>query len=96
MARTAGDVTEQIAHLERVVALWRGDPLRDLERVPELAAEAQHLQLRLVDSTLTLGELRLAEGDGLATLACAERRWPPTPTTNGRFRLLDRRPPAAR
>ena len=72
-ARTAGDAAEQTAHLERVVALWRGDPLRDLERVPELAAEAQHLQLRLVDSTLTLGELRLAEGDGLAALSCAER-----------------------
>ena len=87
-ARTAGDAAEQAAHLERVVALWRGDPLRDLERVPELASEAQHLQLRLVDSTLTLGELRLAEGDGLATLACAEKALAADPYDERAFRLL--------
>ena len=87
-ARTAGDAAEQIAHLERVVALWRGDPLRDLERVPELVAEAQHLQLRLVDSTLTLGELRLAEGDGLAALSCAERALAADPYDERALRLL--------
>jgi DNA-binding SARP family transcriptional activator len=87
-ASTAGDVVEHVAHLEQVVALWRGDPLRDLERVPELAAEAQHLQLRLVDSTLTLGELRLAQGDGLAASTCAERALAADPYDERAFRLL--------
>jgi LuxR family transcriptional regulator, maltose regulon positive regulatory protein len=76
-ARSAGDAADQADHLERVVALWRGDPLPDLERVPELGAEAQHL-----------GELRLAEGDGLATLACAEKALAADPYDERAFRLL--------
>ena len=87
-ARTAGAVAEQIVHLERVLGLWRGDPLRDLERVPELLADAQHLQLRLVDSALTLGELRLAEGDGLAAVSCAERALAADPYDERAARLL--------
>ena len=88
VARTAGDVAGQIVHLERVVALWRGDPLRDLDRVPELLADAQHLQLRLVDSALTLGELRLAGGDGLAAVSCAERVLVADPYDERALRLL--------
>ncbi|MET0459218.1 MAG: BTAD domain-containing putative transcriptional regulator [Ilumatobacteraceae bacterium] len=88
VARTAGDVAEQIIHLGHVVALWRGDPLRDLERVPELLAEAQHLQLRLVDAALTLGELRLAGGDGLAAASCAERALTADPYDERALRLL--------
>jgi DNA-binding SARP family transcriptional activator len=42
----------------------------------------------LVDSTLTLGELRLAEGDGLATLACAEKALAADPYDERAFRLL--------
>lgn len=72
-ARASGDVTAQTHHLERVVARWTGTPLTDLDRVSALDSEVASLRVELLDATLTLGELRLSEGDATGTLACAER-----------------------
>jgi DNA-binding SARP family transcriptional activator len=87
-ARNAGDVTAQARHLERAVGLWRGRPLIDLDRLPDLAAEAEHLGVRLAEAALTLGELRLAEGDTSSTIACAERVLAVDPYAERALRLL--------
>ena len=60
----------------------------DLERVPALCAEVDHLRVQLVDATLTLGELRLSEGAPALTLACAERALAADPYNERAFRLL--------
>jgi DNA-binding SARP family transcriptional activator len=87
-ARRAGDVPGQAAHLERAVRLWRGRALTDLDRLPDLAAEGEHFGVRLAEAALTLGELRLAEGDTPSTIACAERVLAVDPYAERALRLL--------
>ena len=87
-ARAAGDAAGQSSHLAAVVGLWRGEPLGDLDRIPELSFEVDHLRVQLLDATLTLGELRLGEGAASATLACAERGLVVDPYDERAFRLL--------
>lgn len=72
-ARTSGDAAAQTHHLEQVAARSTGTPLTDLDRVPALDPEVASLRVELLDATLTLGELRLSEGDATGTLTCAER-----------------------
>jgi LuxR family transcriptional regulator, maltose regulon positive regulatory protein len=72
-ARHRGDAPERVRHLRQAVARWRGRPLADLERVPELESVGSHLALRLVDATLTLGELELVGGDVGRATRCAEQ-----------------------
>lgn len=83
----AGDAATQAAHLADAVGLWRGDPLTDLERVPELSIEVDHLRMQLLDALLTLGELRLSEG-APSTVDCAERALAADPYDERAFRLL--------
>ena len=71
-ARRRGDSAERIDHLRAAVGRWRGGrPLADLERLADLGHVARHLEARLVDAAMTLGELELVGGvvDAAATLA---------------------------
>ena len=87
-ARRAGDVAGQADRLERALRLWRGDPLTDLDRLPEVATEAEHLRVRLADAALALGELRLAEGDTAGTIGSAEQVLAANPYAERALRLL--------
>ena len=71
-ARLRGDAPERVRHLRDAVDRWRGRPLTDLERLPELEPAGSHLALRLLDATLTLGELELVGGDVGRATRCAE------------------------
>jgi LuxR family transcriptional regulator, maltose regulon positive regulatory protein len=71
-ARRRGDSAGRIEHLRAAVGRWRGGrPLADLERLADLDHVARHLEARLVDAAMTLGELELVGGavDAAATLA---------------------------
>ena len=87
-ARAAGDVAAEARHLREAVGLWRADPLCDLDRVPDLAIEVDHLRMQLVDAALTLGELSLAHGDPAAALNCADRALATDPYEERALRLL--------
>ncbi|HET8618982.1 MAG TPA: BTAD domain-containing putative transcriptional regulator, partial [Acidimicrobiales bacterium] len=70
--RRRGDVAGRVDHLRSAVALWRGRrPLPDLERLRDLDHVTRHLDARLVEAALALGELELVGGsvDAAATLA---------------------------
>jgi LuxR family transcriptional regulator, maltose regulon positive regulatory protein len=87
-ARGAGNADTQASHLAAAVGLWRGNPLGDLDRIPDLSIEVDQLRVQLLDATLTLGELRLSEGAPTATLECAERGLAADPYDERAFRLL--------
>ena len=87
-ADATGDVAAQKEHLAAAAERWRGDPLRDLERIPELRNEVEHLRVGLMDAALSLGELGLAEGDTATTLGCAERVLAADPFAERALRLL--------
>jgi DNA-binding SARP family transcriptional activator len=74
-ARADGDVGRAAALLADAVALWRGDPLPDLDhmRNPDLEAEAEQVRARHVGHLLALSELRLVADDAAASFALAER-----------------------
>jgi LuxR family transcriptional regulator, maltose regulon positive regulatory protein len=61
-AWAVGDQRAHASALEAAAALWRSEPLVDLEDVDELSGEITRVRTSLVDSTLTLGEVRLSEG----------------------------------
>jgi DNA-binding SARP family transcriptional activator len=71
-ARLRGDAPARVRHLRDAVDRWRGRPLTDLERLPDLEPAGSHLALRLLDATLTLGELELVGGDVGRATRCAE------------------------
>jgi LuxR family transcriptional regulator, maltose regulon positive regulatory protein len=70
-ARRRGDSAGRTDHLRAAVGHWRGRPLADLERLADLDHVARHLETRLIDAALTLGELELVGGavDAATTLA---------------------------
>jgi DNA-binding SARP family transcriptional activator len=70
-ARRQGDAAARTGHLRAAVALWRGRPLPDLERLADLDHVPRHLEARLADAAVTLGELELVGGavDTAAALA---------------------------
>jgi DNA-binding SARP family transcriptional activator len=70
-ARSAGADPDR--GLVAAVALWRGEPLADLARLPAFAADVAEVRMLLVEAALTLGERRLAEGDTAEALRLAER-----------------------
>jgi LuxR family transcriptional regulator, maltose regulon positive regulatory protein len=83
-----GDLAGQTEHLAAAVDRWRGEPLVDLDRIADLRTEVDHLRARLMDAALTLGELRLAEGDPVATAQAAERVLAADPYAERALRLL--------
>ena len=74
-ARADGDIDRTVALLADAVALWRGDPLPDLNyvRSPDIAVEIDQVRIRHVGHLLALGELRLVADDAAASFALAER-----------------------
>lgn len=72
-ARRVDNSAEEVACLERAVALWRGDLLVDLASIGELDGEVEHIRRSLLDATLRLGELELIAGRFDEALRCAER-----------------------
>jgi LuxR family transcriptional regulator, maltose regulon positive regulatory protein len=74
-ARADGDIDRTAALLADAVALWRGDPLPDLNyvRSPDIAVEIDQVRIRHVGHLLALGELRLVADDAAASFALAER-----------------------
>ena len=74
-ARADGDIDRTAALLADAVALWRGDPLPDLNYVcsPDIAVEINQVRVRHVGHLLALGELRLVGDDAAASFALAER-----------------------
>jgi DNA-binding SARP family transcriptional activator len=74
-ARADGDIDRAAALLADAVALWRGDPLPDLDRMrsPDLDIEADQVRARHVGRLLALSELRLVADDAAASFALAER-----------------------
>jgi DNA-binding SARP family transcriptional activator len=87
-AHAAGDAAAQARHLARVAALWRGEPLTDLDEVVDLAPDVEHVRRWLVDAVLHLGELRLAGGRVADALRCAERARAAAPYDERAHRLL--------
>ena len=61
-ARGAGDLAAHSNALSAIVALWKGEPLIDLESLEDLTGEVTRVRTALIDSTLALGEIRLSEG----------------------------------
>jgi len=83
----AGDSTQAAWHLERAKALWRGDPLADLQGLVELTGDLEHVRRSLVDATLRLGELRLVAGRFDESLTCAEQARAASPYLERAHRL---------
>ncbi len=61
-AWAAGDQRARTSALAAAAGLWRGEPLVDLADIDELSGEVTRVRTSLVDSALTLGEIRLSEG----------------------------------
>jgi DNA-binding SARP family transcriptional activator len=74
-ARADGDIDRTAALLADAVALWRGDPLPDLQHVrsPDVAVEVEQVRIRHVSHLLALSELRLVADDAAESFALAER-----------------------
>jgi DNA-binding SARP family transcriptional activator len=72
-ARRAGDAAGRIEHLRAVAGLWRGRPLADLDRVADADHLSRHLEARLADAAVTLGELELVGGAAGAAATLAAR-----------------------
>jgi DNA-binding SARP family transcriptional activator len=72
-ARRRGDAGARVDELRAAVAQWRGRPLPDLDRLTDLDRAARHLEARLVDAAVTLGELELVGGAADAAATLAER-----------------------
>ncbi len=70
-ARRQGDAARRIEGLRAAAGLWQGRPLADLDRVADLDHLSRHLEARLADAAVTLGELELVGGaaDAATTLA---------------------------
>jgi DNA-binding SARP family transcriptional activator len=73
-ARADGDIDRTAALLADAVALWRGEPLPDLQYVcsPDIEVEAGQIRARHVGHLLALSELRLV-ADDTASFALAEQ-----------------------
>jgi LuxR family transcriptional regulator, maltose regulon positive regulatory protein len=72
-ARRRGDASSRVDELRSAVARWRGRPLPDLDRMVELDRAARHLESRLLEAAVTLGELELVGGAADAAGRLAER-----------------------
>ncbi len=57
------DTDDQVARLEELVTLWRGEPLADLADISAFAGLRERLHLRHVSTLMRLGELSLAIGN---------------------------------
>lgn len=63
----------RVSGLDRILRMWRGDPLLDLERLVGFASYATAVRERLHDAVLRLGEIHITEGRGMEATRCAER-----------------------
>jgi LuxR family maltose regulon positive regulatory protein len=86
-ARDAGDVARAIPHLEAAVALHRGAPLVELDRVGGFDAHIEAIRLLEVSCLLELGTLQLTAGDAGAAVSCAERALAREPYLEAAHRL---------
>ena len=86
-ARWLDNATEEVACLEQAIALWRGDPLVDLDALGELDGEIEQVRRSLVDAALRLGELELIAGRFDEALRCAERARLASPWSERAHRL---------
>jgi LuxR family transcriptional regulator, maltose regulon positive regulatory protein len=72
-ARRAGDAAGRIGHLRAAAGLWQGRALPDLDRVADLDHVSRHLETRLAEAAVTLGELELVGGAAPAAATQAQR-----------------------
>jgi LuxR family transcriptional regulator, maltose regulon positive regulatory protein len=72
-ARRLGDAGSRVNELRAAVAGWRGRPLPDLDRLAALDRAGRHLESRLVEAAVTLGELELVGGAADTAGRLAER-----------------------
>jgi DNA-binding SARP family transcriptional activator len=72
-ARRTGDAPGRIDHLRAAAGLWQGRALTDLDRVAELDHVSRHLETRLAEAAVTLGELELVGGAAAEAATLAER-----------------------
>jgi DNA-binding SARP family transcriptional activator len=86
-ARRLGDAAERIEHLRAAVGLWQGRPLPDLDRVAPFDHASRHLETRLAEAALTLGELELVGGSAPAAATLAERALQSDPYGERAYRL---------
>jgi DNA-binding SARP family transcriptional activator len=78
---------DSLDRLQEAVALWRGDPIPDLESAVGLDADLERVRSELVDSCLRLGEQLLALGEFAQALECVERCEPSAPYSERVHRL---------
>lgn len=72
-AERAGDAEAVVAALDRACARWRGDVLADLDCVPDLVGDVEHVRWLMVDAALRLGELHFVAGRSEEAVRWAER-----------------------
>jgi LuxR family transcriptional regulator, maltose regulon positive regulatory protein len=72
-SRRTGDTHRAGELLAAAAELGRGEPLADLCRLSELDTATGRVERMQADVLLTLGELRVAEGEADDALGCAER-----------------------
>ena len=82
------DMVSRVHHLTAATALWRGDPLLELDAFPDLAPTAARARLAFVDAALTLGELRLTDDAGDEALDLVARAIRTDPYSERAHRLL--------
>jgi LuxR family maltose regulon positive regulatory protein len=72
-ARGRGDATTRLEHLGAVTGAWRGRPVPDLDAVAGLDRAGPHVTTRLIEATLSLGELELVRGNATDAAERAEQ-----------------------
>jgi DNA-binding SARP family transcriptional activator len=72
-AQRAGNSAAAAGHLQAAHALWRGDPLADLDSLAAVAPEREQARRAVVDAALRLGELQLVAGQFDESAALAEQ-----------------------
>jgi DNA-binding SARP family transcriptional activator len=86
-AATAGATTSELAHLERAIALWRGDLLDDIAGEEWAEPLREHARRRFVRAAVRGGELLVAGGRPTEAVLAAEKALAADPWCEPAIRL---------
>jgi DNA-binding SARP family transcriptional activator len=87
-AAAGGATTTELAHLQRAVALWRGDALEDVAGEEWAEPAREHVRRRFVRAAVRAGELLVASGNPADAVAAADKALAADPWCEPAIRLV--------